>query len=223
LSRFDRIFVTGCDKSNEWMLDWFLDNYKKHNDTPIVFADFGISEDKLKDLIDNKKFHAVMHFSKPKNKMVSWFLKPTAMIHAPSDEVVWIDTDCEVLGDLSGIFEDMVQMRLNMVQDRPWSKRNGERGPWYNSGIVGINGRPPILKQWEIACTNEPVQRGDQEVLYFMLDEIGKLTHINELHNKYNVIRLQYVDGTVPKQVLVKHHTGFKGKEKNRELMKEQK
>lgn len=219
MSKFDRVFVTGCDKSNEWMLDWFLDNYKKHNDTPIVFADFGISEDKLKDLIDNKKFHAVMHFSKPKKKMMGWFLKPTAMLNAPADEVVWIDTDCEVLGDLSGIFDDIVPMRLNMVQDRPWTKRNNKRGDWYNSGVVGIKGRPIILKQWEIACTNEPVQRGDQEVLYFMLDEIGKLTHINELHNKYNVIRLQYIDKTVPKEVLVRHHTGHKGKDKIRELI----
>jgi len=218
LSKYDKAFVTGCDKSNEWMLDWFLENYKKHNDTPIIFADFGISKTKLKDLTDNKKFHAIMHFKKEKN-FTSWFLKPTAMIHAPSTEVVWIDTDCEVLGDLSGISDDLEPRKLNMVQDRPWTKRNGSRGPWYNSGIVGVIDRPLILKQWETACTNNPTQRGDQEVLYFMLDEIAKITHINELHNKYNVIRLQYVDGTVPKEVLVKHHTGFKGKDKIKELM----
>ena len=62
MSKYDKAFVTGCDESNEWMLDWFLDNYKKHNDTPTVFADFGISESKLKDITDNKKFHAVLHF-----------------------------------------------------------------------------------------------------------------------------------------------------------------
>ena len=48
------------------MLDWFLDNYKKHNDIPIVFADFGISKSKLKDITDNKKFHAVLHFKRDK-------------------------------------------------------------------------------------------------------------------------------------------------------------
>ena len=222
LSKFDKAFVTGCDKSNEWMLDWFIDNYLKHNDTPIVFADFGISKQKLEQINKEKKFYAVMHFQKERN-FAGWFLKPTALIHTPAEQVVWIDTDCEVLGDLSGIFDDLEPRKLNMVQDRPWTKRNGSKGPWYNSGIVGVIDRPLILKQWEVACTNNPVYRGDQEVLYFMLDEIAKITHINELHNKYNVIRLQYVDGTVPKQVLVKHHTGFKGKETIRELMNEQK
>ena len=52
-----------------------------------------------------------------------------------------------------------------------------------------------------------------------MLDQIGKLTHINELHNRYNVLRLQYIDKTVPNEVLIRHHTGFKGKEKIREII----
>lgn len=217
--KLDKAFVTGCDRSNEWMLDWFLDNYLKHNDTPIIFADFGISEEKVEQLNNDKKFSAIMHFAKPKHKLTSWFLKPTALIHSPAQQVVWIDTDCEVLGNLSGIFNDLVEHKLNMVCDRPWTKRHYSKGPWYNSGIVGIIDRPLVLKRWEVACTNNPVQRGDQEVLYFMLDEIGKITYINELHNKYNVIRIQYMDGTVPKEVLVKHHTGFKGKDTIRELM----
>ena len=217
MSTFDKAFVTGCDKSNEWMLDWFLDNYKKHNSTPILFADFGISKEKLEDITENKKFHAVMHFKRDK-KLKSWFLKPTAMLHSPSIETVWIDTDCEVLADISGIFNDLDVNRLNMVCDRPWTQRRGKHGPWYNSGVVGIINKPPILRDWANKCIQDP-KEGDQEVLYYMLDQIGKLTHINELHNKYNVIRLQYIDKTVPKEVLVKHHTGYKGKDKIRELI----
>lgn len=217
MSKYDKAFVTGCDESNEWMLDWFLDNYKKHNDTPIVFADFGISESKLKDITDNKKFHAVLHFKRDK-KLVSWFLKPTALIHSPSTETIWLDTDCEVRANLSCIFDDLEPNKLNMVCDRPWTKRNGKKGPWYNSGVVGIINKPPILKQWADRSINQP-KEGDQEVLYYMLDQIGKLTHINELHNRYNVLRLQYIDKTVPNEVLIRHHTGFKGKEKIREII----
>ena len=62
MSKYDKAFVTGCDESNEWMLDWFLDNYKKHNDTPIVFADFGISESKLK-IFDLRNLYSIREMS----------------------------------------------------------------------------------------------------------------------------------------------------------------
>ena len=42
---YDEAFLTGCDKHHEWFLEWFITNYKKHVKTPLVFADFGLSED----------------------------------------------------------------------------------------------------------------------------------------------------------------------------------
>ena len=37
---FPKAFLIGCDKKSEWMLDWFLKNYKFHaNETKLVFAD----------------------------------------------------------------------------------------------------------------------------------------------------------------------------------------
>ena len=39
--KYDKVFLTGCDEKTEWMLPWFVENYKKHNDTPLIFANFG--------------------------------------------------------------------------------------------------------------------------------------------------------------------------------------
>ena len=50
------------------------------------------------------------------------------------DKVCWIDTDCQILDDISDIFSYSERDKLGMVEDRPWSSRRPEMGAWYNSG-----------------------------------------------------------------------------------------
>ena len=38
----DNLFLTGCDEKTEWQLPWFLENYFKHNNTPIAIGNFGM-------------------------------------------------------------------------------------------------------------------------------------------------------------------------------------
>ena len=207
MSRYDKVFLTGCDKTQEWMLDWFLENYKKHNDTPILFANFGVSDSMLSKIKRQKKFHAVLDLTKVKEN--GWFKKPISMMNCPSEKTVWIDTDCEVLGDLHKIFDYLVEGKLNMVEDVPWSKRRKET--WYNSGIVGFINKPGILQKWVSKVKEEP-KVGDQEVLHNMTDQLQKLMYINPLPKQFNVMRIQHMDKTVPKDPLVYHWTGRKGK-----------
>jgi hypothetical protein len=103
-----------------------------------------------------------------------------------------------------------------MVEDKPWSSRQGTT--WHNSGVVAFNGTPDILKTWKGGCvrTNE---RGDQEVLHKLLaDPLTRLSNITTLPNRYNVLRLQHIDKTLPKSPLIHHWTGNKGKEHIRNL-----
>ena len=42
----DRTFMTGVDKTTQWMLPWFMSNFKKHNKPEkIVVYDFGMTPD----------------------------------------------------------------------------------------------------------------------------------------------------------------------------------
>ena len=206
---YDKAFITGCDKNTQWMLDWFLDGYYKHNDTPIIFADFGITETYKQKLQESKKFHCILNFKE--KKVSGWFLKPIAMFNSPSIKTVWLDTDIEILGDISGIFDELVPGKLSMVEDKAWTKRRPKHGTWHNSGVVGFINKPQILSRWARQVVDNP-RDGDQEVLYNMLDQIEKMTYINDLHNKYNVTRLQHLDKTVPREILMNHWTGYKGK-----------
>jgi len=147
-----------------------------------------------------------------------WFKKPQVMIDCPAEQTVWIDTDCEILGNIEGIFNLLVADKLNMVQDLPWSARTQET--WHNSGVVGFKGKPEILKAWAHKVTMYQEQ-GDQEVLHSMFDnDINRLQYINSLPNVFNWLRIQLIDNQDNVHKKVMHWTGYKGKLKIQEKMR---
>lgn len=210
---YDKAFLTGCDKSTEWMLTWFILNYKKHHKTPLIFADFGISE--LAYQVIRANVHAIIDMTRIREK--GWFKKPKAMIHSPSKYTVWIDTDCEILDNCDEIFDLIEPEKLLMAEDKPWSRRRNET--WHNSGVVGFVDKPIILKNWAAEVQEKP-EVGDQEVLHNMLNGITKIKYIENLPNEYNVLRLQIdTDGYEGKKKII-HWTGFKGKQHIKGLIK---
>ena len=208
---YDKAFVTGCDSNNEWQLPWFFKNYKKHNDTPLVFADFGVSD------IEAVKphVHAVIDLTRIEEK--GWFKKPKAIAHCPAKQKVWLDTDCEIRGNIGGIFGLLKPNMLNMVEDKPWAKRRG--GVQYNSGVVGVVGNPMILNMWA-QWIKEGDAVGDQETLTANLNPITSIKYINPLPNEYNWLRLQIENDNEPAtDARVVHWTGQKGNDRIRSMM----
>ena len=210
---FDKAFVTGCDETMEWMVPWFLKNFKKHSKAKIIFADFGVSKKFLEKYVP-KNFSGVIDLSKDKGK--GWFLKPQAMLNSRADKTVWIDTDCQVVGDIDSIFNELESQKLSMVKDHPWTTRRKEL--WHNSGVVGFIGAPMILKMWYQQVNSSP-QVGDQEVLHSMLNPITKIQYIKDLPHKYNVLRLDIEDSNEPEDKRIIHWTGKKGKDHIRSLI----
>ena len=124
----------------------------------------------------------------------------------------------EVKGKIDDMFDLLVPNKLCMIEDKPWTKRRGER--WFNSGVVGFIDKPRILREWALKTANKNhLEVGDQEVLHSMLNPITQLTYIHELPNEYNVLRLQVeLDNYKgPKKII--HWTGAKGKERIKEIM----
>jgi hypothetical protein len=124
--------------------------------------------------------------------------------------------DCEIREDISGIFKLLEPKKLNMVEDKPWTKRRNE--VWHNSGIVGFIDKPVILTQWAQQVKAKP-EVGDQEVLHSMLNPITKIGAINDLPNEYNVMRIQTEIDNYNGKIKVMHWTGKKGKDKIRSML----
>ena len=212
MKSYDEVFLTGCDQNHEWFLEWFISNYKKHSKTPLIFADFGLTDEALKYV--RKNVHAVMDVTKSAEK--GWFKKPLSMLSCPAKKTVWIDLDCQIIDNIDGIFTLLEPNKLNMVEDKPWTKRRKE--VWHNSGIVGFIDKPVILTQWAQQVKAKP-EVGDQEVLHSMLNPITKISAINDLPNEYNVMRIQTEVDSYQGKIRVMHWTGRKGKEKIRSML----
>jgi hypothetical protein len=207
---YSKLFITGCDKQTEWMLPWFVDNFKKHNpDADLLIYDFGMEANPYPEMTK----------SLLGNQDSGWFKKPATMIDASklANHVCWLDTDCEVRDNLDGVWSHIESNKLAMVEDVPWSTRHGEM--WHNSGVVAFRHRPNILDEWASAVAANPV-RGDQEVLHLLVREgIRRLIHISSLPREYNTLRLDLTDDTAPSQPKIMHWTGQKGKKHIREIM----
>lgn len=214
---YDKAFLTGCDSNTEWMLPWFLDNYHKHNNLPLILADFGMTKFTLEALKEQKRISAVIDLTKTKEE--GWFKKPLSMRNCPSKFTCWIDTDCQVLGDISSVFDHVEDQKIAMVCDRPWTNRSGEI--WFNSGIVAFKDKPRILDKWVQGVKDNPL-RGDQETLHYevLKTPLDSRIYITELPNKYNWLRVQIEnDNHDSKDKLVMHWTGKKGKDRIKGMM----
>jgi hypothetical protein len=212
-SKMNNLFITGCDAKTEWMLPWFMNNFRKHNSiTPIQIFDFGMSpamHDKYSRMITQHR-----------TQDPGWFKKPSAMLKASkmSEKIVWLDTDCEIRDNVEDIFDRIVPNKLSMAIDQPWSNRRGE--PWHNSGVVGFQNQPQILKEW-VTSTMFTDLPGDQEVLHTMVKSgMKRMMHIEDLPKMYNTLRLDIMDNTTPKNIKIMHWTGQKGKEEIRKQIK---
>lgn len=217
LSKLTNTFLTGCDSNTEWMLPWFISQYNKHNNTPLILADFGISA-QMKAQLPQLNLHTVITI----DKAIGWFKKPSAMIEAAkhATNVCWVDTDVHVLGNLIGIFSYIETEKLAMCEDRGWSKRRGEK--WHNSGVVAFRNVPRILEEWAKMCNSAyETSQGDQEILHEMVCEtpLKRVQYISDVPNIYNWLRLDLLDNIDTPDKLAMHWTGYKGKLQIKKMM----
>lgn len=220
--------VVGCDQKQEWMIPWWYTNFRKHNDLPIAFIDFGMTHHAKKwcsahgILIPLK---APTGFVYPQNKIptelcekwekrygthvwsarTSWFNKPFAFLQSPFKETIWLDLDCEILGPIKHLFNKLHKhSQIALVRDNT--------GPFeevgYNSGVVVYDASSPLLMHWATTCIRKNHQfLGDQEVLTHLIQEGG--IEVVELPEKYNWV----IKGGIHPEAVVLHWSGSWGKQ----------
>ncbi len=221
--------VVGADISQEWLLPWWWNNYRKYNSNSVAFVDFGMSF-KMKEwckergeLIPLRIFDDfVTEQADIKPKLIefwegdlgkafwsfrsAWFKKPLACLQSPFKRSIWIDLDCEVRGPLQKLFTYADEAPgLGMVRD--YGSILIGHNHIFNSGVVPFHRSIDLVVQWARSCIERNDSfKGDQEVFSQMVLE--RNIAITEVDPIYNWSRLQEETG---KEIILHWH-GVPGK-----------
>jgi len=197
-------FVTGVDKNQQWMLPWWLENIQAyHSVEDIVICDFGMTEDWSK----WAEKHCDQFIKFPIRDECSWFYKPLALAKANYEKKCWVDLDCEVMENISDIFDYTAPDKIACANDpyHSWGCR-------WQTGVFAVENNSKLLEVWAHRCINL-TNRGDQEILWDIVKDTG-MQHISQIPDEYNWLRrdveTQREWRTPPKVI---HWTGAKGKE----------
>jgi hypothetical protein len=225
----EKYIVTGCDLNTEWQLPWFVSNLKSVYKGKLIIADFGMTPEMRRWASKNSDY--VMDVEGK-----GWFSKIETMVKVQKyffGDFCWLDTDCQVNSDPSGIFNYVLPNKLTMVVDHPWTENGspwtpqGNCGPWYNTGVVAFkreqsNTPLNILGRWLDEVRQSGVHRGDQEAIYHILNEHiqHRMLYVSEAPHRFNTLRLDVEQGRVAhgSSPVVMHWTGAKG---NKEIWKQ--
>ena len=195
-------FVTGVDKNQQWMLPWWLENIQAHHSLEdIVICDFGMTEDWAK----WAEKHCDVFIRFPVRKECSWFYKPLALAKAPHLKKCWIDLDCEILENISDIFDYTAPDKIACANDpyHSWGCR-------WQTGVFAVENNSKLLELWSHRCINL-TNRGDQEILWDIVKDYPNI--IVRLPDEYNWLRRDVEtkrEWTTPPKVI--HWTGEVGK-----------
>lgn len=174
--------LVGTEISQEWMLPWWWENYRRHNSFPVAFADFGMSERMRAWCAERGEVIAVKipdcYFASqeeldPKlaaewlggradtfwNIRPIWFKKPFACLQSPFQRTIWIDIDCEIRDSIAELFS---------YCNGPFEMAIGRdiNPTLYNSGVVSFRRGMPFIEIWASeSLSRSHLFRGDQELL----------------------------------------------------------
>ncbi len=198
--------ITGANNFHEPLLPCWWKCYRQHNDYPVTFIDFGLSESahqwcsergeviKLSvplDLFKKREFDNPQLGNRLLRKI--WFKKPFALLQSPYRRSLWLDVDCEVKGNLSKLFplaESSSGLALAHSSPEKLEKRiqkgflkKGEQG--FNSGVMTYLHGCKVIQEWASKTVEmEGGYMGDQDILSrVILDQHYPVT---VLPNEYN-------------------------------------
>jgi hypothetical protein len=200
--------LCGAERTQEWLLPWWWSRYREHNDFPVTFFDFGMT-DEMREWCKERGEVVVIELDSGWitsrsgiddqlakqwesrygwgvwNSRRTWFKKPFAFLESPYEVGLWIDLDCEVLG--SPVFKGFKKSQeLALVRDYA-SDHLPRLDPkiHYNGGVVAFQHGAPILEEWaKEAIASNHLFGGDDPLLSHLI--CNRKLHVQELSEIYN-------------------------------------
>ncbi|MBF8264122.1 MAG: hypothetical protein HW387_1787 [Parachlamydiales bacterium] len=234
--------LVGCDQNQEWLLFPWYCHIRKHNpEIPIAFGDLGMSKES-RNWCENRGIliPASQIPSVPLQTMQErgwpyggdrWlqddldpnhsqslravlFRKPLLMKRSPFERTLYLDLDCQILGNLSSLFSmrlGRAKIALRTANDFYEMKAMGTGQSMfirsYNSGVVLFEKNSRLLDFWIFLLDREIHSfNNDDRLLSFAISNYGMRP--TRLALKYNWL---YHWGPNPKAVIY-HWIGDAGK-----------
>ena len=207
------MIVTGIDSNREDIIEWWIDNALKYNKTEKIGVwDLGMSSacrNKLKLKYKKIWFSEFVDGHIPRRKkQIGWYYKVHCVKESPEQSVVWVDSDCQILTDISDIFHLVPSGQIGLTRD--WGRSN-----WWQTGVIAANDRPSLLDTWHKRLWTPDeygeLIRGDQEALNDLVGT-GEHEQIVELPQEYQWLRISLNKGIKSDNMKVIHWTGPAGK-----------
>ncbi|MGB7978092.1 MAG: hypothetical protein WCF19_02900 [Chlamydiales bacterium] len=202
----DRGVLVASDEGQEWLLPWWWGNYCEHNTLPVAFADFGMSEGgrawcKARGELVEVAFGGLRVAKRGEIEPAvvaewenclspfwgsrgAWFKKPFALLQSPFAETIWTDLDCEILGNLEGMYRYIdAESKMGLVRVRdPESEGDFVL---YNSGVIAFGRESKLLKRWsEAALFRNDQFLSDQDALsQIIFEEKCSVGEAPEIYN----------------------------------------
>lgn len=217
--------VIGVDKNQEWMLDWWWETYFRHNDYPVLFADFGMSPRGLDFCRSKGKVSGRVELDD-----TPWFKKPFGCLQSTFQRAIWLDTDCEVRGNLKPLFQlpggHQFSATIDRGTPRQWFDALPKGMSVFNSGTLVYSHGEPVVQKWALMTllmlTLEPVKgklkipTGDQEIFSLAVRQYApermKPIPVDMVRLRLEPDRVEYG------KCIVKHWTGSPGKRRIKEM-----
>jgi len=169
--------IVGCDANQEWLLPWWWEHYSATNKYPVVFIDFGMTEQGIayckergiclplgkipltERPLRSQKKRALWeeHYSKALwHRRMIWFKKPFALLASPFPLSLWLDLDCQVQKSLEPLFSCLllggsIALCREAEKTQQIHLEKGFIRPHevnYNCGVIAFRKEAPILHKW---------------------------------------------------------------------------
>jgi hypothetical protein len=225
--------VVGADITQEWLLAWWWEHYRKHNSHKVAFIDLGLSFEMKEwcrergeliplrisdDFVEEKsKLDAglVHAWEQAYGKVfwdsrIAWFKKPFACLQTPFLRTVWIDIDCEIRGSIQGLFA-YADQAAGIAMAREQCEVYVDY-PLFNSGVITFRSNLDLISDWATACLQGTSHYLADDRLFSHMIEKRKIS-ISEIPPFYNWSRCQQDQG----KAIILHWHGTRGKEVLRE------
>ncbi len=142
--------MVASNEKQEWLLPWWWENYTKHNNYPVTFVDFGLSEEGknfcrqrgelveipvipslgVKEEVKGERgqfWETIYESSAWWEKRTLWHKKPIALLQTPYEYTLWLDTDCEIHSSLTPLFIKMGEKEAVLICPEPEEAQEYDR------------------------------------------------------------------------------------------------